>query len=258
MVAVLSLRSASAQDPNYVLSIQQECATSPQVATRVLLDSTGEDISGWSFGVCHDVAVLQVVDVLEGPTTLTMNNGAPPWFNGISMTPTPGGGYFVATVVDSDTVFALPPGTGRHLYSATYEYATPPGSATTVDFCDTLGTPPVQIMITLTGLTGVTPTTSGATLAPTPCFFERGDCNVDGGFNIADAVCTLTYLFNAGPAPCKSALDVNDDSSLNIADAVYALSTLFSQGPPPLPPFGACGADPTPDTIGCVDFSGCP
>ncbi|NCG12764.1 MAG: hypothetical protein GWP38_05400 [Planctomycetia bacterium] len=81
--------------------------------------------------------------------------------------------------------------------------------------------------------------------------FKRGDCNADGEFNIADAVCGLEYLFGGGVSTCLDAIDANDDGAVDISDPVYVLSALFSGGPEPIDPFGNCGIDPTGDALDC-------
>jgi hypothetical protein len=91
--------------------------------------------------------------------------------------------------------------------------------------------------------------------------FGRGDCNADGGFNIADAIFTLAALFSGGPAgPCLDACDSNGDGSVNIADAIFALAALFSGGPPPSDPGPTdCGVDvDDSDTLDCASFPPCP
>lgn len=94
---------------------------------------------------------------------------------------------------------------------------------------------------------------------PPPGSFDRGDCNADGGMNIADAVFLLGTLFSGGPAgTCADSCDANDDGGLNIADAIFTLGNLFSGGPDPAPPFGACGPDPTADGLDCASFPPCP
>ena len=77
--------------------------------------------------------------------------------------------------------------------------------------------------------------------------FVRGDCNGDGGINIADAVSLLSHLFAGAAEPsCVEACNANDDEGLNIADAIAILSHLFG-GAGPLPaPHPECGVDPTP------------
>lgn len=103
---------------------------------------------------------------------------------------------------------------------------------------------------------------------------SRGDCNVDGGMNIADVVFLLSVLFPPpgcipdtdgvpdGPPECaftfcNDACDSNDDGALNIGDAVSILSALF--GPSlPLPPPNNCDVDTTEDSLGCARFAACP
>ena len=90
--------------------------------------------------------------------------------------------------------------------------------------------------------------------------FQRGDCNGDGSFNIADGIFTLDSLFSGGPTgDCADGCDSNDDGSINIADAVYSLAALFSGGAMPMPPSpGSCGVDPTiSDPLDCQIYNDC-
>ena len=95
-------------------------------------------------------------------------------------------------------------------------------------------------------------------LAP-PCSeeFIRGDVNGDGGVDIADAVNTLGYLFTGDLISCEVAADSNDDSAVNVADAIYLLGYLFSGTANPPAPHPNCGADPTPDSLGCTNSGSC-
>lgn len=95
--------------------------------------------------------------------------------------------------------------------------------------------------------------------SPPTLGFQRGDCNADGGFNIADAIFLLGNLFSGGPdSTCVDACDANDDGSINIADAIFILGTLFSGGNNPPDPFGDCGEDPTADNLDCAEYNNCP
>ncbi len=88
-------------------------------------------------------------------------------------------------------------------------------------------------------------------------FFVRGDCNADGGCDIADAITVLNYLFAGGSTSCLEACDANDDGGVDIGDAITKLDLLFGPGTP-LPPPSSCGPDPTLDTLGCDSFPPCP
>ena len=89
--------------------------------------------------------------------------------------------------------------------------------------------------------------------------FDRGDCNQDSAYNIADPIFLLSALFSGGTYPdCEDACDANDDGALNIADAVYSLTFLFSAGAAPPSPHQSCGDDPTVDGLCCPEYSPCP
>jgi hypothetical protein len=89
--------------------------------------------------------------------------------------------------------------------------------------------------------------------------FRRGDANADGVMDISDALYTLGYTFLGKECPkCLDAADSNDDGTLDISDAVTTLSSLFlGRGEIPLPGRDRCGPDPTPDELGCDEFSPC-
>ncbi len=93
--------------------------------------------------------------------------------------------------------------------------------------------------------------------APQAALFRRGDLNVDNAVNLADVVMLLTYLFSDASVSCLSSGDINDDSVCNLADPVGLLAYLFADGVEPAVPFRACGADPTPDSLGCESFPLC-
>lgn len=93
--------------------------------------------------------------------------------------------------------------------------------------------------------------------------FVRGDCNVDGLVNIADAVFLLSTLFPTPgedpPTPeCTKACDNNNDALIDISDAVTLFSALFLPNMPLADPFPDCGVDPDMDALSCETFSACP
>ncbi len=72
--------------------------------------------------------------------------------------------------------------------------------------------------------------------------FLRGDCNSDDAVDIADASCTLNWLFAGNARPgCIATTNANGDDSTALADAVYLLNHLFVGGPAPVKPFPECG-----------------
>jgi hypothetical protein len=88
--------------------------------------------------------------------------------------------------------------------------------------------------------------------------FRRGDHNVDGKVDLADAVSLFTLLFVGGPeATCKDAGDANNDGARDMADGVSILNWLFLGGDvPPAPGPFSCGTDPG-SSLGCAGYDEC-
>lgn len=81
-----------------------------------------------------------------------------------------------------------------------------------------------------------------------PPIFKRGDANIDGKVDLADAISILEYLFQDGDAsPCMDTTDVNDDGNIDLSDPVAALLYLFSNEDIPAPGADNCDLDPTAD-----------
>jgi hypothetical protein len=86
--------------------------------------------------------------------------------------------------------------------------------------------------------------------------FLRGDSNMSGSIEMADAIVTLRILFQGAAAPyCQDAADSNDDGTIDLSDAVMVLGSLYlGTGPLPEPGGdGAAGFDPTADQLFCVE-----
>ena len=89
--------------------------------------------------------------------------------------------------------------------------------------------------------------------------FRRGDANADGDMNLTDAAVILGALFGgqADAVTCEKSADSNDNGALEISDGIHLLAHLFQAGPAPAEPFGACGVDPTADSLTCVSHEAC-
>jgi len=81
--------------------------------------------------------------------------------------------------------------------------------------------------------------------------FIRGEANLDGDYNLADATAILSYLAGQPDHGIQhyDAADLNDDGFLTLEDEIWILRDLYGQGPDPMPPFPDLGVDPTLDTI---------
>ena len=127
-----------------------------------------------------------------------------------------------------------------------------------------LGTPKVPLVIDVDGTSYDVQTGPGVsiTVGGGQPPFVRGEVNQDGKLNVSDAVVIARYVCNLGSQKakidaCKDAADVNDDGSITAADALYLLAYLFTGGAAIPAPAGACGIDPTPDGLDCVQYQ-CP
>ena len=143
--------------------------------------------------------------------------------------------------------------------------ATPLVNGSTLTFTDQLGSGviPTAIEVTTGGAAVVPVTVSGTVnFGSIAGSFSRGDCNDDGGVNIADAVFLLGFLFPGATGPsvitCDDACDGNDDGGLNIADGISILGSLFGTPAMPLAPPASCGFDNTNDALDCQTATSCP
>ena len=90
--------------------------------------------------------------------------------------------------------------------------------------------------------------------------FIRGDGDNSGSLALTDGIKVFNYLFTGvgGEPTCFDALDSNDSGDINLTDGINILNVLFLGIGNIAAPAGACGIDPTPDTLpACVD-GGCP
>ena len=219
-------------------------AKSPTQLQLALTFDTPDPLLGFTFGVCHDPNFYQVDTVTEG---VDLNQNLPDFYE-IVITPA---GWTLAALMSALNAQVFPAGTDLGLFDVQYILGpqTPPTSE--ICPCDSLGEPEMALhMVTQSGTSVLPGVECVVPVIFDPSFFMRGDCNGDGGFNVADAVFLLGYLFVLNvPLPCADACDVNDDGALDISDPVNFLTHLFVGGAAPAPPNvnTGCGADPTPD-----------
>jgi hypothetical protein len=256
-LALLAAR-VDAQDPNYVLSIGGGPVGVGGTLTSIasIDTSTGQPLQGWSYGVCHDPAALELLNADAGETTNTVNGGDPAAFLNVAEF---SGGYTLGVVVNLFGAAVLPPGSGYELSLGTYSNLMAQDATTDLCPCDSLGTPPVATVVVVGGAS-IEPTQACGTatsVGATP--FVRGDANDDSQLNIADGVWILNDLFQGGPSTdCLGANDSNASGSVDAADAIFVFNFQFLDGPAPSAPFPNCGgeADPTPED--CASYTSCP
>ncbi|MGE3165246.1 MAG: hypothetical protein AB7O52_10100 [Planctomycetota bacterium] len=213
----------------------------------------------FSMALGHDPNVLVPTTVSPTTTLDALNGGAGPDFFGVTFEVD---GFTVGVVYSTSApgqqlAFDVP----RSVIAIHYDTnaAALQGQITPVStqltWRSSLGTPAVQNLVGISLAGDTVPASkddAAVTLLPGGPFLRRGDCSHDGSYNIGDALAILGVVFGAAGAPaCEDACDGNDDGSLNLSDAVFVLFNLFSGGADPAAPFPGCGADPTPDALGC-------
>ena len=116
----------------------------------------------------------------------------------------------------------------------------------------------------------LTPSFQGVELKSSGCFirrgtfpgqiphFLRGDMNLDGQVDLADAIDALQGIFMGGTMICRDSADWNDDGAVDVSDPISTLNYLFAGGPAPALPFPLCGSDPSFDTLDCDQINSCP
>lgn len=246
-----------AVNPNYSLFFEAaQVIPDANNELRVLLDSSGAGIRSWSYGASSDSQLLIFGAFVSGAATMTSQGGSPPDFESIVVNDFD---FRHSVVVDNlGGPIGLPPGNDLELLRVTY-YANPTYQGTAnLFFRADLGVPVVVNPLDL-GI-NQTPMTTSLCLS-TNHSFDRGDCNQDGMFNLADMVFSLSVIFGGGSPECEDSCDANDSESVNIADPIYMANALFAGGSPP-PGSGSCGPDASPgflgSDLGCADAPGCP
>ena len=168
---------------------------------QVLLDNNGDDIQGWSFGVCHDGLALSLTAVVDGATTSTVKNGGPPDFNQVNVLAEEG--FTVGVVICFTGCAVLPSATsGNELHVATYELIGASDTTTDVDYCSTLGSPSVDILVVVGGQS-ILPSTSSGTIelvsGPPPFDFSAGDYSLDYNGLTGEATVSISPMITENP-----------------------------------------------------------
>lgn len=251
LTCLITGASAWGQDPNHTIYFGQSVSSSSLVEVRTLLDnSNGVGIGAWSYGVCHVVSSLNILDATAGSGTATVSSGGLADFHAIQVHPD---GVTQGVVTDLGHCGCsghVDPTPAFEMMLITYELA----GDTNFDiaYCDTIGTPPAALTLQQHG--------SGTVIFPTVLShtvdfsnsFQRGLCNGDATLDVADPIALASSLFGGGgDIACLDSCDANDDGQVDVADIVTLLTWLFADGLDLPAPHLECGWDPTPDSLTC-------
>jgi hypothetical protein len=236
---------------------------------------TTDSVTGFSFGVRHDGAVLTLERVIVAAPlagALGIEAGADPNadFVLVDLAPEGGTGFVVAAILaDSAAGGALGAGT-HHLFDAVYDSSATGSGSTTVSTSGELGSRPVELIIDV----GSGASRSFAAKSVEVSFatgYRRGDVDGNGNIALTDAVRILRFLFQGGEiGTCAPTLnvdgstnnggaDVEDRQDIQLTDAIQLLRFIFLNGQAPAAPFPACGqsAAPLGETLRCEEYLGC-
>ncbi|MEC9476953.1 MAG: dockerin type I domain-containing protein [Planctomycetota bacterium] len=177
-------------------------APGASVDVQVLLDNNGDDIQGWSFGACHDGGALSLTAVADGAATLTVNNGGTPDFNQVNVFADIG--FSVGVVISFTGQAVLPAGaTGSELNVANYELIGAAGTTSQIDFCGTIGSPPVDVLVVVAGQS-FTPNVNSGTIelvsGPPPFSYSAGEYDVDYDGNTGETTLTVSPTILEDPS----------------------------------------------------------
>lgn len=135
----------------------------------ILLDSAIGGIDGWQFGVGHDPAVLEVIDVRLGATARVANDGGEPEFLVIDDAPPGGAGVTMGAVLSVIPGPTLDAGNDYELLTIRYRAVGNPDAAdpcepivSSIEFTEALGDPArITVRVSVLGQSNI-PIQSGA------------------------------------------------------------------------------------------------
>ena len=163
----------------------------------VYLDSYGADVQAYSYGACQDSTQLSLISVTTGSGV-----GTPDFANYEVVA----GGYTVGVVMSlAGSGLTVAPGFGIETTVATYDVLGAAGSITSIDICNTLGSPAVEALTVADGVTAATGVISGEVriIAPIPDFQFAiadaiGEYGTDGNGTVATSV-SITQTSSVAP-----------------------------------------------------------
>jgi hypothetical protein len=216
---------------------------------------------GWSLGIQHDGAMLEIISATTLGTIAADVNDDPPGMRNTGFevseivdparqTPAGRAGLVSAVVLSFVMNITLAPAEDNSVLIATYRAAEGVAAGdgegpmtTEIEFADGLqgAGQPVQTVLTISGQTVNPGQKHPITVEFTedvPDVFLRGDANNDGTVNIADPIYTINERVRQGPPfACEKAADSNDDDMVDLSDVMYTIAYRFLAGPTPPPPF---------------------
>ena len=231
-------------------------AVGQEIEVHLLLDVKSSPVQGFSYGVPHDTAVLEILSATHQGAADVIAQAE---FKTTKVTQDKLGFYqAVVITLDDQPPFELPLGDNLHLATATYKVLAAPEEGSTICVSDAFfprGSWEPPNSITIAGIKKRPKTVECAVLtgAATLPNFSRGDANGDSAISLTDAIVVVQNIFLGKLVlfDCEDMLDVNDDGRLDTSDPVFLLNHLFRRGEQLPFPFKSCGPDIESDALRC-------
>ncbi len=221
------------------------------------------ETQGFSMGLGHDSSLLEATSVtLAGPVA-ALFGGDGPAFAESSIYPAGWTLGIVYSFVGAETIAFTSSQTvaeiGYQVNAGVLE-GNESGFMTSLNWTDTLGTPPVANVMVVSGSSIAATLDDGAILLEPVSVvpFLRSDANADLRVDVADAIWMLQEQFVSGPSnDCAGASDANGDGLYNVADPTWVINYQFSDGPEPPAPYPDCGIVPGQTPEDCIEYPIC-
>jgi hypothetical protein len=170
---LLALAGTEASAQQYVFSLPNVTAQAGgvELVPMTLDNSLGSMVDGLATGICIDPTVVTPISVSQGTALTALNGGTGPDFWAEDVFPD---GVTLAAVASFFGANGLLPAPAHEIAVIELEAIAPVGSQTALDFCSSLGSPPVSTVLTVSGASVLPATVDGSLLVglPPPATFE--------------------------------------------------------------------------------------
>ncbi len=228
-LAVLVIGHSASAQSTYELTSGSSPQNSP--TTLTVLASLVSPIQGWSMGICHDSAELQINSATLGTDSQALNGGDGPEFTHYSVTDD---GVTHGSVICLGACAPLPAGNDYALLDLSYTPLASAGTSSAVDFCATLGSPPITNVVVVEAQSIAPVTTGGTILVESSSTMRIGTVDAAVGQSVAVPI----LLTNAAPlsgvqiacnyAPADLTYDSFSEGASLVADFVSMATGLVS------------------------------
>ncbi|MCA8958948.1 MAG: hypothetical protein KDC38_00485 [Planctomycetes bacterium] len=258
LLITVNPQPALAGSPDFTLRVPDvQGLKGTTVTAQVLLDSAGDPIQGWSFGVCFDSASVTLTQSAMGASTAVVNNGAPPDFVSIGESAS---GVNMLVVVCYMGCATLGAGVDHEILDLDFLIGTGFGTSSSVSFCETIGDPPTPNLLVVDD-SGIVPTVMDGSVESVAPEMRFVGANNAAGYNPDNGLGTFVEPLSIEELPTSVGFP-NELQGFSMAlaiDPTYVVAQTVTTGPDLAAIDGGTGPDffapnisPTAVTVGVV------